>query len=515
MSIPRIIDRPPTETPADLQTAPGRTRRLPDDLLRQATKRLQILALVAAGLWILGPLLGHVALYITSPGDPRATSFRFLDGVATFAFLISIALYLGLRATRRSPAFVLDLGLAYLVLTAVELGIMLHWGMAPLRFVELLPVITWIGPVIIMTAAILPAQPWKMALAGVLAASMDPLGMFIARAAGVYDFHGTLGALLMHYPNYLMAGVAVVVSGVVTRLGQQVTKAREMGSYRLGQLLGRGGMGEVYLAHHRMLARPAAIKLIRPEALSGDDGGNGQLAAARFRREAEAAARLKSPHTVQLYDFGVTDEGRLYLVMELLEGITLEHLVRAEGALPAARAIHILRQVCESLEEAHDAGLVHRDIKPANIHLGRVGRQHDFVKVLDFGLVKSVEGPHAEDSLASVAGLAIGTPAFMAPEMVHGDKVDGRADLYSVGCVAYYLLTGELVFAGETAIQTALHHVQRPPIPPSERTGNPIPPELERLVLACLAKRPADRPQTAAELGAALGQVENAMAESS
>jgi serine/threonine-protein kinase len=197
--------------------------------------------------------------------------------------------------------------------------------------------------------------------------------------------------------------------------------------------------------------------------------------------------------------------------MELLEGITLEQLVRAEGPLPSARVIHILRQVCASLEEAHDAGMIHRDIKPANIHLGRVGREGDFVKVLDFGLVKSVGGASGEDSLASIAGLAIGTPAYMAPEMVSGDaELDGRTDLYSLGCVAYYLLTGELVFTGETAIQTALLHVSQPPVPPSQRTGNPIPAELERLVLACLAKQPADRPQSASELNAALAAVNGA-----
>jgi serine/threonine-protein kinase len=174
--------------------------------------------------------------------------------------------------------------------------------------------------------------------------------------------------------------------------------------------------------------------------------------------------------------------------------------------------IHIVRQVCDSLEEAHASGLVHRDIKPANIHLGRVGRDPDFVKVLDFGLVKSVAGSDGEDSLASIAGMAIGTPAYMAPEMVHGEGgVDGRADLYSLGCVAYYLLTGELVFAGETAIQTALLHVQQPPMPPSARTGNPIPPALEKLVLACLAKRPAERPQSASDLEAALATVGTAV----
>jgi serine/threonine-protein kinase len=363
--------------------------------------------------------------------------------------------------------------------------------------------ITWIGPVILMTAAIVPADPRKMLAAGFLAASMDPIGMLIARAAGVYRFDSALDTLAMHYPNYLMLGVAVVISGVVTRLGQQVTKAREMGSYRLGELIGRGGMGEVYLAHHRMLARPAAIKLIRPEGVAGEDGSQAQVAAARFRREAEAAARLKSPHTVQLYDFGVTDDGRLYLVMELLEGMNLDQLVRQAGPLPAVRAARILRQACESLEEAHDAGLVHRDIKPGNIHLGRVGRHDDFVKVLDFGLVKSVAG-EGDDSLASMAGVTVGTPAFMAPEMAHGDRLDGRADLYSLGCVAYYLLTGQYVFTGETPIQTVLLHVQQEPVPPSRRTENFIPPALEQLVLSCLAKRPEARPQTAGALRAAL-----------
>ncbi|MGN6393799.1 MAG: serine/threonine-protein kinase [Gemmatimonadales bacterium] len=507
MAETQVIGRLPSETPSELQTAPGRPRRLPDDLLRQATHRLQILALVAAGLWFLGPVLGHLALHFAAPTDARATGFRFIDGVALVGLTASLALFFYLRISQRSPAFVLDLGLAYLVLTAIDLGVMVHWGPVSTTPTAGEPMITWIGPVILMTAAIVPARPWKMLLAGFLAASMDPAGMLIARAAGAYHFHSVATAFLMHYPNYLMMGVAVVISGVVTRLGQQVTKAREMGSYRLGTRIGSGGMGEVYLAHHRMLARPAAIKLIRPEALAGDDAGTAGPATTRFRREAEAAARLKSPHTVQLYDFGITDEGRLYLVMELLDGITLDHLVAAEGPLPAARVVRILRQICESLEEAHDAGLVHRDIKPANIHLGRVGRQADFVKVLDFGLVKSFAAGDQADSLASVAGLAVGTPAYMAPEMVHGDAVDGRADLYSLGCLAYYLLTGRLVFEGANAMQTVLLHVQGEPAPPSTRTNNPISPALERVILSCLGKRPDDRPQSATELGAMLAAV--------
>jgi len=306
--------------------------------------------------------------------------------------------------------------------------------------------------------------------------------------------------LLMHYPDYLLLGVAVVISHVVTGLGQEVAKARAMGSYQLGELLGRGGMGEVYHARHRMLARPAAIKLIRPAMLGGTDPAAAQLAVARFRREAETAASLRSPHTVELYDFGVTDDKTLYFVMELLEGLTLESLVRRHGALPAGRAVHILRQVCASLEEAHVRGLVHRDIKPANVHVGRVGLVYDFVKVLDFGLVKPISEGTMEHSLATQGGLVIGTPGYMAPEMALSAQVDGRADLYSVGCVAYYLLTGRQVFEGDTVMKVFAQHLQATPTPPSQRAPHTVPPDLERIVLSCLAKKPEDRPRSAAAL---------------
>jgi serine/threonine-protein kinase len=311
----------------------------------------------------------------------------------------------------------------------------------------------------------------------------------------------------MHYPDYLLVGVAVVISHVVTTLGRQVAKAREMGSYQLGELLGRGGMGEVYKASHRMLARPAAIKLIRPEMLGGSDPAVAARAIARFRREAEAAARLRSSHTVDLYDFGVTEDQTLYLVMEYLDGMDLESLVRQHGPLPAARVIHVLRQVCDSLEEAHARGLVHRDIKPANIHLGRVGCREDFVKVLDFGLVKTAS-MGAEASVATIEGVVMGTPAYMAPEMALGGAVDGRADLYALGCVAYYLLTGEQVFTGDTLLTVIAQHLQAVPVPPSSRTELPIPAALDRLVLACLAKKPEDRPHSARQLAQSLDAIE-------
>ena len=501
----RLIAHPARETPPDLRTVPGQDRALPEDLLRQASRRVEIIALLGAALWFSGPALGHVAGLITNPGDPSWARFLPMDAIALTCIATSLALYLYLRTGERDPRRVMDLALLYMIANGFGIGVMGHWGGLPMGPGDLSPMISWTGAVVLMFAALVPAHPRKMLAAGFIAVSMSPLGMLVGQASGIYPRTGLAGVLAMHYPDYLLLGVALVISRVVTRLGQQVSRERELGSYRLGSLLGRGGMGEVYLATHRMLARPAAIKLLRPEMLSGGDDSRAQLAIARFRREAEAAARLRSPHTVELYDFGVTRDGTLYLVMELLEGTDLETLIRQHGPLPPARAIHLLRQVCESLEEAHLAGLIHRDVKPANIHVGRVGLRHDFVKVLDFGLVKSIVD--GNDSIASMAGLTPGTPTYMAPEMAQSGAVDGRADLYSLGCVAYYILTGRLVFTGDTPIQVILKHLEQPPLPPSRVAAQPIPADLEAVVMACLAKEPADRPASAAELARLLAAV--------
>jgi tRNA A-37 threonylcarbamoyl transferase component Bud32 len=278
--------------------------------------------------------------------------------------------------------------------------------------------------------------------------------------------------------------------------GRFVRQAREFGSYRLVAPLGRGGMGEVWRANHRLLARPAAIKLIRPE-LFGASGIEGRRATLRrFEREAQATALLRSPHTIQLYDFGVTDEGTFYYVMELLDGFDLETLVQRFGPLPWQRAIHLLRQVCDSLGEAHEHGMIHRDIKPANIYVCRYGRASDYVKVLDFGLVESRR--EGEDELGeprvTKEGRFAGTPSCMAPEQIDARPLDARTDVYALGCVAYWLLTGKEVFEG-TGLRVMLHHVQTPPTPPSARTDRAIPQALESIVLACLAKSPDDRPQ--------------------
>jgi serine/threonine protein kinase len=507
MSDPHLIGPGPVSTPADIRKRRGRSRELPRDLLREASLRLGIMSLLGAVLWVLGVTLGHLAARSLYPNTSRWRQFDLTDGVAVISVIVSLGLYAFIRRRDRDPKFILNLGLAYMVYTALALGAMFHFGdFAPTRAVY--PEISWVAAVVLIFSAIVPTPPGKMLIVGLIAVSMNPLAMIIAKAQGVWNFGPWSRVLVMHYHDYILVGAATVISHVVTQLGHKVSKARALGSYQLGELLGRGGMGEVYKATHRMLARPAAIKLIRPEMLGGIDAEAAKLAVTRFRREAEAAANLRSQHTVELYDFGVTDDETLYLVMEFLEGMDLETLVRETGPIPAGRVIYILRQVCESLDEAHSFGLVHRDIKPANIHLGRVGLRHDFVKVLDFGLVKEVTSPSTGQSLATIPGqMALGTPAYMAPEMALGEPVDGRADIYAVGCVAYYLLTGQLVFEAEKAFQMIAKHLQSAPIPPSQRTDRPVPPELERLVLKCLAKDAAQRPQSAALLAEALSWI--------
>jgi tRNA A-37 threonylcarbamoyl transferase component Bud32 len=288
--------------------------------------------------------------------------------------------------------------------------------------------------------------------------------------------------------------MATSTSRTLYDLRRSVREAKDLGAYALEEKLGAGGMGEVWRARHRLLVRPAAIKLIRPELLTAGHADS-DLVLHQFEREARATAALRSPHTVQLYDFGVADDGTLYFVMELLLGIDLETLVSRDGAIPAERAIHILKQVCHSLDEAHQNGLTHRDIKPSNIFISGIGTELDFVKVLDFGLVRlravTVDGGGTQTAEATAAC----TPAYAAPEIARGESsYDHLVDIYAVGCVAYWLVTGNLVFEANTPMQMLIDHASLPPPAPQTRTELPIPPDLEQLIMDCLAKDPARRP---------------------
>ncbi|MCZ6752981.1 MAG: protein kinase [Acidobacteria bacterium] len=303
----------------------------------------------------------------------------------------------------------------------------------------------------------------------------------------------------------LIERVIVTAGGPVLEIDQSLLGGGiSLDRYRLVRLLGRGGMGEVWLAKHQLLARPAAVKLICSDSLGGPE--RTQTLIKRFQREAQITANLNSPNTVKLYDFGVSETGSFYLVMELLSGIDLESMVNRFGPLSPARVVMLLRQACRSLSEAHEVGLVHRDIKPANLFICKMGREYDFLKVLDFGLVKDKNGDSA--SMLTATGNFIGTPAYMAPELIVGGEVDGRADLYAIGCVAYWMLTGRRVFESPNPVQTMMHHTKTPPPAPSDVCEMSIPGSLDQIVLACLQKAPDDRPRSGDELRQMLGQVE-------
>jgi tRNA A-37 threonylcarbamoyl transferase component Bud32 len=317
----------------------------------------------------------------------------------------------------------------------------------------------------------------------------------------------------LHVGNVLSGTGALSVAGLLivkmtmrtqrrlARLRDEVREAKKLGQYTLGERLGAGGMGQVYRANHAMLRRPAAIKLIK-------DGEVAEATRTRFNQEVEATAGLCSPHAVDIYDFGRTQAGELFYVMELLDGINLQDLVERYGPLPSNRVVHLLIQVCHSLEEAHSAGMVHRDIKPANLFICRYGTDRDFMKVLDFGLVKDVDSAASGSDLNLTAGMLVGTPACMPPEMALGEKeIDGRADIYALGCVAYWLLTGSMLFADESPMKTLMKHVNEKPGPPSAGSELPIPPELDALVLKCLDKDPGKRPSDAEDLAAGLSEI--------
>jgi eukaryotic-like serine/threonine-protein kinase len=385
---------------------------------------------------------------------------------------------------------------------------------------QILQVLLALTVTVMIRAILVPSRPGRTMLLTALAflptlivciTRHHPTALLPGFTAAYQKQYMTLNTVLW---SVLGITLASITSRVTYGLRKQVAEANELGQYILEEKIGGGGMGEVWRARHRLLIRPAAIKLIRPQT-----SGDAELLHRRFEREARATASLKSPHTVQLYDFGATEDGRLYYVMELLEGLDLDTLVRQYGPLPPERVVHILRQVCSSLQDAHQNGLVHRDIKPANVVVSRAGTTFDFAKVLDFGLVKLDEAGRRGGAPAgqweerdaiklTTDGSTSGTPAFMAPEVVLGaTDTDHRVDLYAVGCVGYWLLTRKLVFEGKSAVEVMFHHAHTPARRPSTRSDLPIPAPLEDLVMACLEKDPARRPVSAEAVSSRLDDV--------
>jgi len=364
---------------------------------------------------------------------------------------------------------------------------------------------------VVFFANVVPLRPREHLFGAVVSTAFIAVWFFVAGQTATAGLPASEAEAILDrgrelLPDVLLAilvcaGLAYYSARRVYGLSHALSRARQIGAYELTEKLGRGGMGEVWRATHRMLARPAAIKLIRSDRTSGTSQSDADYYLERFQREAQATARLRSPHTIQIYDYGITPDRSFYYVMELLDGADLDGLVRKHGPMAAGRVVHILRQMCHSLAEAHDAGLIHRDIKPANVFLCRQGRDFDWVKVLDFGLVKDLRP--AESAHLTQVGTFAGTPAFGSPEAAAGkvDQLGPASDIYSVGCVAYWLLTGETVFKATGAMEMLASHIRDEPVPPSERSPLDLPADLDRVILRCLEKDPQQRIGTADELG--------------
>lgn len=457
-----------------------------------------VAALILTSLLIHGPLGWKVPPHL----------YHFLLAQSAL-FLVSGAMALVCWRKMFSPGAIVRLGLLYQITGGVIISICAFQGEMLLQ--PTMVQLSWLAVWIVLFPLFVPAPPLESLAVSVVCATSAPVVFLTWVLFEGRDLPAVPILAATFVPYYVCAGLAVLPAWLVYDLGASATRAREvareLGSYRLVELLGQGGMGEVWRAEHGMLARSAAIKLVRNQRAEPSELDSVADARERFAREAKATAALTSPHTVSLYDYGVTADGTLYYAMELLQGVNLECLVERFGPVSPARAIYLLRQVCESLEEAHCAGLVHRDIKPANIMACQLGGRVDFVKVLDFGLVRSFMAPE-QDALVTDADHVLGTPAFMAPELAtKPDQVDGRADLYALGCLAYWLVTGRLVFEQPTVAAVIGDHIFAKPLPPQEKASQAIPGALEDLILECLAKQPQDRPGSAKEVHRRLGEI--------
>jgi serine/threonine-protein kinase len=356
----------------------------------------------------------------------------------------------------------------------------------------------WFGLLVIYGTFI--PNTWRRC--ALMVAAMASIPLTLTLLFGLMD--STRAYLTWLLPDLLIlllmaSSIAIFGSYKISELHVEAFEARKLGQYQLKKRLGAGGMGEVYLAEHVLLRRPCAVKLIRPEQ-AGDPKN-----LLRFEREVQATATLTHWNTIEIFDYGHTEDGTFYYVMEYLPGLSLEELVERYGPLEPARAVHLLRQVCHALREAHGIGLLHRDIKPSNIIACERGQVPDVAKLLDFGLVKGYRQATSEVKLTRDDALA-GSPAYMSPEQAVGKvELDSRSDIYSLGAVAYYLLTGQLVFERDTPMETLVAHIHDLVLPLRQLQPG-IPADLEAVVLSCLEKDPAKRFPDAASLETALAQ---------
>lgn len=509
--------------PAGPANASASSGPIPRELIERGARRLRIyasLALVTSVVMALVPWLAEPGAF----GDAREVIARswvmVLSALLSSVVVVLTTLKLRRLEVRATPAqltrrlrVVLDFGLVWY---AAMLGLVsasdatTPWG--PEAFSHGIPTAC---VVILIYPMLVPTSPRAFIGYSALGLGLTVLALLVMPGLVENPPAGPSVIGLTLVPMLFSVAVATVSTHIIHRLSRDLKQAQKTGSYELTALLGKGGMGEVWRARHGMLAREAAIKLIRKR--QGEDTAESEEAVLRFQHEARVVSSLRSPNTVQLYDFGVTGDGALFYAMELLDGLDLDLLVRHHGPQPPERVIHILMQACHSLAEAHAKGLVHRDIKPANIFLAQLGRDLDVVKVLDFGLatrpvdavvVTTPEGtPLSVKTHETMAGAIMGTPSYMAPEQILRRRLDGRTDLYALAAVGYWLLTGKDVFEGHEAGQIMFAHLHGDPEQPSKSCPWPCPVELDAVILRALEKDPEVRFDDADEMAAALSRV--------
>jgi serine/threonine-protein kinase len=475
-----------------------------EEIQRLLRRRLRFFALLISGALALFLLFFQLPLLLGAAQIVPRTAITFGAYCASFALFAVLAWVLW----GRRPFSLGQLRAVELVFFGVYTAVAVEWhygffallwarGDHPILLAagESLP---WVF--LIMGYGTFIPNTWRrcalfvgiMAVIPLVLNAADFLGPRGANVLMLRDFFLVMSAWLA-----LAAAMAVYGSRRVELLRQEAYKARRLGQYQLKQRLGAGGMGEVYLAEHMLLRRPCALKLIRP-----DQAGDPRVLA-RFEREVRTTATLTHPNTVQIYDYGHAEDGTFYYVMEYLPGLTLQQLVQQHGPLPSRRAIHFLCQLCGALREAHSAGLIHRDIKPSNIIVCQRGALYDTAKLLDFGLVLPPRDSPDGEKLTQEGAVA-GTPAYMSPEQAGGQEdVDARSDIYGVGALAYFLLTGQPPFADRSVVRTLAAHLYEPPAPLA-RYRTDVPCDLQAVVLRCLAKSPAERYADAESLEAAL-----------
>jgi serine/threonine-protein kinase len=470
------------------------------ELLRERCRLLFVTGLAICGIaFVVNLLIPEYKLYLESP----LLRFKWATSAAAHAASFLVALGLLYLFCRRSPKYLHAIAYATMAFNIVLLTSG-HVAFQPDKDPGL-----GVSLLLFLAAAFIPWRPsyqwalaamaaiWFLLLQGLLQATLSEFQLFWAQRGGAEAARANViwGVTAIA----MLGGASAMVSHTLYNLKKTAHRAKRLGKYLIHGEIGEGGMGQVYFAQHSLICRPTAVKVMRPSE-------DGRTALARFEREIRVSATLTHPNTITIYDVGWTPERSLYYAMEYLEGLDLQQLVEKYGPLSPERVVHILKQAAGSLEEAHSRNIIHRDIKPSNIFLTRRGGIYDFVKVLDFGLAKQIKSDTA--SAITKTGMLFGTPRYLAPETVYGtEKIDGRADLYCLGGVAYWMLTARPVFTSETSVEVVIDHVKTIPDRPSEVSELSIPAELEDIVMRCLEKKPSDRYQTARDLESALDAV--------